>query len=314
MRCFSIVSSPNHPEELQFAIRIQGNFTKALADLNVGDSVLVRGPFGDFVMDEEYDRSVVMLAGGIGITAFISMIRYATELKLPNKLTLLYSNASQNYIPFHDELLQLEQKNPNFKTVFFVTNGQIDKLSNSHVLRGRITETRLSHLTGGRYNQFSYFICGPRSLIKGAKSILISHGTDSSRIVTEEFTPTTKLGTSIVPKDSVSRRTYALSGLSLIVGIFFIMSIDLVRAVPKLVSAQSQQISVQTPTNNTSAASSSPAATAPAPVTSSDTTASPAATPSSTANTSTSQPAPVAATPTPAPAQSTYQPPVTAVS
>src|SRR5579864_688597 len=58
MRCFSIVSSPNNSNELQFAMRVQGNFTQTASNLEVGDEALVHGPFGSFVIDPEIDQNV----------------------------------------------------------------------------------------------------------------------------------------------------------------------------------------------------------------------------------------------------------------
>ena len=62
MRCFSIVSSPNNQAELQLAMRITGEFTSSIADLEEGETILVHGPFGNFVIDERLDRNVVLIA------------------------------------------------------------------------------------------------------------------------------------------------------------------------------------------------------------------------------------------------------------
>ena len=118
MRCFSIVSSPNDQERLQFVIQRQGRFTSSIARLRPGKVVTVRGPFGDFVIDEQYDRNIVMLAGGIGITPFISTLRYATEVGLSTPITLLYSCRGRDGIPFLDELTALEKRNPHLRILF----------------------------------------------------------------------------------------------------------------------------------------------------------------------------------------------------
>src|SRR5665213_1716250 len=88
-RCFSITSSPTEQGLLQFGIRVHGNFTKtAMQSLIPGSKVIIEGPFGNFVFNAERDRSALMLAGGIGITPFISMLRYAARLQLPNDILL----------------------------------------------------------------------------------------------------------------------------------------------------------------------------------------------------------------------------------
>jgi ferredoxin-NADP reductase len=289
MRCFSIVSSPNS-DHLQFAMRIAGPFTQALAQLEPGDPVFVRGPFGNFVIDEDYDHSLVLLAGGIGITPIMSMVRYATEARLNKPLTLLYSCPSQDNIPFYDELISLSKQNERFKVAFFVTNGDTDTLKGAPVFKNRLTDERLTRITKGRFNHHTYFVCGPKGFMDSICSILAEHETESDRVITEEFTPTSQIKSiSIMPRHSVSRWTYGLTAASLVLGTALVMAADLDRALPKLVAADSAQTTTQ-PTSSPSTGNSSPA-----------TTNTPSSTPSSSSSSSTQQ------------AQS-YQAPITSVS
>lgn len=324
VRCFSIVSSPNKPDELQFAMRVYGDFTNAVAELETGTTVFVYGPFGNFIIDEQYDKNVILLAGGIGVTPFMSMIRYAAEAKVALPITLLYSCPTQDNIPFYEELLELEQKNPKFKTVFFVTNDAIDRLEGSRALAGRMNETRLNRLTNRQYNRFTYFICGPKGFTRSMTSILADNDTDPFRIITEEFTPTSQVSNiSAASGHSIPRWTYALTGISMVLATAFIMTIDLDRAVPRLVSAQTvQQPTTTTQTTtpiNPASSSTSPSQTSSATnsqstdtptsdqstSTSTPTTTAPSSSSSSTANNSSSNNSST---------QQTYQPPVTSVS
>jgi len=251
MRCFSIVSSPNNKVELQLAMRLAGEFTNSIAELEAGEAVFVYGPFGNFVIDEQLDRNVILIAGGIGITPFMSMIRYASEARLQLPITLLYSNKHQTNIPFYKELLELEQQNSHFKAVFFITNGGIDKLNDELSIPGQISDDKLNQLINHRYNRFTYFICGPRGFTKNIKTMLAKHNTDPTRIITEEFTPTSQTNSlSTAPKLSISRMTYYLTGASLALAIGLIMMVDLARAVPKLISVESKQQSTTSQTTS----------------------------------------------------------------
>ena len=259
VRCFSIASSPNS-KDLQFGIRIYGKFSRALSQLEVGDEVFVYGPFGNFVLDEQYDKNVVLLSGGIGITPNMSIIRYATEAKLKIPITLLYSCQSQDSIPFYKELLALEIINPYLKVFFFVTDGGIEKLGEGRIFSTRIEEPQLTQLTSNNFNNFTYFVCGPKGFMHAMKEILSIHQTDPSRIITEEFTPTSKDNIAEAsPKFSISKWTYSLTALSFALGIAFIMTLDISRVLPKLVSAQSANTTSSqtvTPTTNSSSSSS----------------------------------------------------------
>lgn len=262
VRCFSIVSSPNDDKKLQFGIKILGDFTKTVAQLKKGAKIFVHGPFGDFGLDEEYDKSAIMLAGGIGITPFISNIRYFTEEKSKVKLTLLYSNKDQSNIPFLKELKELEDKNPNFKVVHFITRGPIDKLKSYRVVKGRIDTKKLTKLTYDKFNNFTYFICGPKQFTTDLTKTLLDCGTNPTRIMAEEFTPTGADNLPNVINKKLTRWTYAFTAATLAIAVIGIMGIDLIRYVPKTKAIENTESSgsntnVQSSSSNGSSTNSS---------------------------------------------------------
>ena len=76
-----------------FTTRIRDSpYKKRLSTLEKGAKVKVRGPEGQFVLHEDYSKSAVFLSGGIGVTPFRSMIRYATDMQLPIKIIMFDSN------------------------------------------------------------------------------------------------------------------------------------------------------------------------------------------------------------------------------
>ena len=246
MSCFSIVSSPKS-DELQIGVKVHGNFTRSLSELMPGDDMIIQGPFGSFIIDEDYDKEVILIAGGIGITPFMSMIRYASETRLTIPITLLYSNNSQANIPFYDELLELERTNPLFRVVFFITGNQAISPAKGRVVSGRINEERLNQIVNEQYDKFTFFICGPSGFMAGIKKVLNQHNTDPDHIVTEDFSPTHQVGSlSIFPKTAISRWTYILTGATLVLGTIFIMTLDVVRALPKINAITKSENSSQT--------------------------------------------------------------------
>jgi len=117
---FSIASSPTD-DNLVFGIRVIGKFTQTLCKLPQGTKIDVLGPFGTFVFDEAKYSEAVFIAGGVGVTPFISAIKYATKKSLTNKLTLLYSNRGLNSTLFYDDIKQLVTVNPNFSAQIAIT-------------------------------------------------------------------------------------------------------------------------------------------------------------------------------------------------
>jgi ferredoxin-NADP reductase len=326
-RCFSIVSSPYGDGDLEFAIKVHGPFTQSLSKLVAGNTVYVQGPYGHFTIDEHYDRNIVMLAGGIGITPFMSMIRASTSAHLPNRLFLLYSNPLRDSIPFHDELLEHERNNPMFGTVFFVTQDTVVKQQSERMMSGRVSVEHLAQLTGGKLGSCTYFICGPKGFIKSYQNILAKNGVPRERIVAEEFSTGSSFAQTLFPRDRGVRLTYALATIAIVVGSLSISALDLVRYVPAKVHAEA--LAAQVRSNN---AQPSKQVTQTTPTQTLQSQSPPTAQPTQTTSTNTPTPTPTPTAPTQSPVQSTtpsptpttaqqaappvqtYQPPVTSVS
>lgn len=252
LRCFSITSSPNNLDLLQFAVRIQGEFTQAATKLRIGDEVFLQGPFGDFVVDTGYDKNIVMMAGGIGITPFMSMIRFVSEANLPIPMTLLYSCRSQDKVPFYAELMQLQRQNPRLRVQLFITDGPVDKLQETRALKGRMDNYDLRNLTPGQATP-TYFVCGPKGFTRNLEGVLSAQNIDPDNIIIESFTQSSKVKAG--HKYSISSVVYALTGATLIVGTAFITYIDVSRFLPKYTQAVSAQ---QNTTSQTTSSSSTP--------------------------------------------------------
>lgn len=184
-RPFSFASSPTNEGSLQFGFKIFGQFTADFAELKKGESVFVRGPYGSFIFDERKLKDAVFMAAGIGITPFISALDYATEKKLPNKITLIFSNKSIKETPFFNKIRNLEKINKNFAS-FFAFSNESGNLSNEYI-KGRVNEEVLSNIVKGVINRKTFFICGPVSYTNSVTEILEKLMVDDKKIITEEF-------------------------------------------------------------------------------------------------------------------------------
>src|SRR5574341_440996 len=92
-RPFTLSSSPTEKGFLTITTRIGPSpFKQTLNSLETGTKVQTKAPFGNFVLPPDTSKPVVMLAGGIGITPFRSMIKLACDTQLALSITLLYSN------------------------------------------------------------------------------------------------------------------------------------------------------------------------------------------------------------------------------
>lgn len=231
-RCFSIVSSPTDQEILQFSMRTKGRYTKALARLKEGDIVKVRGPFGGFVLDTKRDTRAILLAGGIGITPFMSMVRYAAATSAMNQIDLIYSCQTQDDIPFANELIELEKNNPNFKVTFVIAEGAVDKLASAHTASGRISGDILSSIVGDvhEFAAPTFFICGPPPFMKGMSKLLRDKGAQRTHIMTEAFSQGPLRQTGKVKNWPLNM--YILTAFGVGVGSFVVMLVDLLKTLP----------------------------------------------------------------------------------
>jgi ferredoxin-NADP reductase len=120
VRTFSLSSSPSEGGFIAVTCKISDTpFKQALSRLAPGEKAHVVGPLGRFLLDTA--RPGVFLAGGIGITPFRGMLRYAADTGALEPMTLLYSARVPEELVFRSELDVLAQAHPNFRVEYTVT-------------------------------------------------------------------------------------------------------------------------------------------------------------------------------------------------
>jgi ferredoxin-NADP reductase len=181
-RPMSLATSPTRPN-LEYGVRTsESQYKRAFASLEPGDSVMVQGPFGDFVLEEE--RPALFIAGGIGITPLKGMAEYAADKKLQIPITLLYSNRSEDEIDYRAELEELERQNPRFRILHTLTGEtSLDSWTGS---RGRIHPDLLRKAAEG-LDRPIYYLCGKPSLVSTMFGLLQQKGVPEEDVRIEVF-------------------------------------------------------------------------------------------------------------------------------
>ncbi|MEK7193253.1 MAG: FAD-dependent oxidoreductase [Patescibacteria group bacterium] len=184
-RTFSLVSAP-HENELVFATRMRDTaFKRVLKTMPLGTELTLEGPFGSMTLQNDVSRPAVFLAGGIGITPFISMVRHATEQKLSHKIFLFYSNRKVEDAPFLSELQNLEKQNLNFKLIATMTGSE--KSEQSWIgERGYINKEMLAKYIRD-ISKPVYYLAGPPQMVLVMREMLNNAGIDDDNIRSEEF-------------------------------------------------------------------------------------------------------------------------------
>ena len=184
-RTFSIVSAPHH-ETLQFATRLRDTaFKRALGSLQPGAPVKLRGPMGNFTLPEDGARPMVMLAGGIGITPFMSMLRHAEHTRSPIERTLVYSNRRPEDAPYLDELKAMAARDPRFKLVATMT--EMDKSERPWQGERALVDAAFLARHLGRGASPVYYLAGPPGMVSALGTLLKETGAPAADIRTDEF-------------------------------------------------------------------------------------------------------------------------------
>jgi ferredoxin-NADP reductase len=182
---FSIVSAP-FEHQLMVATRMRDSVYKhALRSLSVGSQVTIDGPFGAFGLDSDHARAAIFIAGGIGITPFVSILRQAAKDQLPQRLILLYSNRRPEDAAFLAELQQLEEQNSNFRLVATITDMQASNRPwPNHT--GFITADLIASVVGDLPKPV-FYVVGPPGMVESMRETLKKGGIDGNDIRSEEF-------------------------------------------------------------------------------------------------------------------------------
>lgn len=180
---FSIASSPTETLYLEFCIKVYGDWTDELTQLETGNTIEISEPQGTFVWDSKVTYAVFLL-GGIGISPIMSMLRYLQAKHETLYITILYGNRTPNSITYQQELNKLSKINPHMHIVdIFSDVPESEPLPNPHNYRGFITKDIIQKEADFQKNP-TFFIVGPPVFIDLMQKILadFSHKNDQIRI------------------------------------------------------------------------------------------------------------------------------------
>ena len=181
-RHISLVTSPTETGVVGLATRIRDTaFKRTLAELEVGDEVEVEEPKGSFLLPEDTSADYVLVAGGIGITVFRSMLRYIADEMLPYKITLVYSNRDRESAAFLDELEGLERRIEGLRVVLTMTEeagweGESRRID-AALLRDHV----------GKLEDKQFLVAGPPAMTEAVVEALHAAGVPEDRVLAGKF-------------------------------------------------------------------------------------------------------------------------------
>lgn len=180
---FTIASSTETPDRVEITIKELGDWTKGVGGVQSGETAFLEGPYGAFMLPDDAEASLVMIAGGIGVTPFMSMLRTMRDVGDRRTVLLLYAGASLDRLTFREELAELEEQLQ--LTVVHVLENPTDDWQGE---RGFITPEMLKRQAADIESpRTHYYVCGPEPMMDAVESALLENGVPMERVNSERF-------------------------------------------------------------------------------------------------------------------------------
>ena len=182
---FSLVTAPSD-QELCIATRMRdSDYKRRLRSLEPGAKVKVEGPFGSLLLHNNAARAGVFIAGGIGITPFMSMLRHAQQARLAHRLVLLYSNRRPEDAAFLHDLEDLERRNTHFRLLATMT--QMARSEQPWTGAQGVIDADFIRVAIQGLTQPVVYLAGPPAMVEAMRDAAIAAGLDEDDIRSEDF-------------------------------------------------------------------------------------------------------------------------------
>ena len=183
---WTISSSPAQKDFVSSTIKAVGDFTSTIGQTRPGDTAAVHGPFGRYSYRRHpEERDLVFLAGGIGITPLMAMLRHMQDTKDNRSIMLLYANRRENQILFRQELDQIAGgKYPDLTVVHVLSRPDGDWAGET----GHVDRERIEKYCGRNLDQKVFYVCGPLQMAEGLIATLLKMGVSEKQVRREIFT------------------------------------------------------------------------------------------------------------------------------
>jgi glycine betaine catabolism B len=193
-RYFTLASAPTEPE-VRLGVRFNdpsSTFKEALLELNPGDEIIAGQLAGDFTLPKDPKQPLVLIAGGIGITPFRSMLKYLLDQQQRRPITLFYGALTAQDFVYTDVFDQAAHK-LGIRTVYIAEKAAEagpgwapDAVPAGVRLTGRVNP-KMIQTYAPRYKQALYYISGPSVMVDAVQHMLRQMGIPEGQIKTDFF-------------------------------------------------------------------------------------------------------------------------------
>jgi predicted ferric reductase len=181
---FSIASSAEDGDRLEFAIKELGDYTGTIGGTPVGATAFVDGPYGSLHLPEDAGAGVLMVAGGIGISPIMSMLRTMRDRGHAGRVVLVYAANSADELGFDDELYRLEEELA-LKVVRVLRAPPTGWTGAQGLVDGDLLDQVWS--VGDEAAEWHVVLCGPAPMMNAVEAVLRDRGVPQRHIHSERF-------------------------------------------------------------------------------------------------------------------------------
>lgn len=185
-RSYTIASAPSRTGYCELSIKREpsGTASKFMHDqVREGDLLNISAPAGRFTFTGTEAPSIVLLAGGVGVTPLMSQLRYLTDQRWTGEIYFLFSVRTEADIIFREELAVLQQQHPNLRVSISLTRADGSSWTGE---RGRFTPEMLNRVVPQLTLRRVHY-CGPEEMNQSLGSMLREMGVPESQIKSESF-------------------------------------------------------------------------------------------------------------------------------
>ena len=185
-RSYTIASAPTQRGYCEVTIKRDGAglVSRHMHDaVKEGDMLTVAAASGRFTFTGAEAGSVALVAGGVGITPLMAILRHLTDMNWGGRIHLVYANKTEGDIIFRQEIAGLQKRFANLSLTLTLTRAEGSGWGGAV---GRIDAALISRVIPD-VKSVPFFLCGPGEMIKATRGALAELGVPEGNIHTESF-------------------------------------------------------------------------------------------------------------------------------
>ena len=186
-RSYTIASSPTRTAYVEISVKRDGLFSKHLhANIHEGDTVKIGAPAGKFFFAGHEAERVILVAGGVGITPMMSVIRSLTDRCWRGEMYLLFAVRTRADVIFAAELAALQARFANLHVTITLT-GDASGSPGWTGARGRISKELIQTVIPDLGAPGPVMMCGPEKMMQATRALFVELGVPDARVLEEAF-------------------------------------------------------------------------------------------------------------------------------